>query len=201
MGYMTITVRAFVTSLLLLPLSSGAQAPLEGTTPAAPSQISIDRERFEFNKKLEYDKLSVERDKTQFSGLALFLPLLLGILTLAWQQRLAFRLKEAEAKLSFQLKAAEIVLGSSTPAAAQNRAHALEKLFPVYLPPGFSTSFDFSKLPGNKAERKTEILKMLAANEGQHDSIVAMWRALFPEEEEWLVKLVHVRRGENATTA
>jgi len=153
-----------------------------------PTQL--ERAKFEFNVQLERDKLSIERLKAWITGFSVLIPLALGVITLAWQSRSALILKRKDASDAFQLKAAELVLGSQTPAGARSRADALKKLFPEYLPSSFAGSFDFSKLPGIRAERKLELLRMLAEHAEQRDEIVQLWLLLFPEESEWLQRLI-----------
>jgi len=151
-------------------------------------EYALERSKFEFNSRLEQDKLEIEKLKAWLTGLSVLIPLVIGMTTLLWQSRSTLKLKKRDAIDSFQLKAAELVLGSATPAVARNRANALKNLFPDYIPANFGESFDFTKLPGIRAERKLELIKMFVQNPEQNERILNLWIALFPEEEEWLQK-------------
>ena len=136
----------------LTSLSALAQSP--ASTPPAPiSRSSVSLTTATQGTDLEQQKLDVERLKAWLTFGSILVPLITGMGAIYWQVRSATQLKETEAKSAFELKAAEIVLSSSSPAAAVGRAKVLADLFPHRLPPKFASSFDSTSFPALCATR------------------------------------------------
>jgi len=136
--------------------------------------------------QIEYEKLRMEKLKAWLTGLSIFIPALIAIISISWQMKNASKLKQSDTKTAFQLKAAEIVLNSASPAAARNRAEVLRQLFPEYLPSDFAKSFDSTILPGTRKQDKLEFLKLISQYPSLKKEIIKTWKKLFPWDDEWL---------------
>ena len=146
--------------------------------PAQPSLIGgdsaqgnvADRDRFEFEKYNEQRKANIEILKGAISGLALLVPLLIGVYSI-----------RAQSRLNFELKAAEIVMNARNVFGVRTRADVLRDLFPDKLPRDFSGSFDPKKYaqPGPSTESKLELLKLIVAHPEREKEIVQLWRRMY----------------------
>ena len=171
--------------MTLTSLTALGQQP--ASAPSAPSSNSPVSPTTSKGSDLEQQKLEIERMKAWLTVGSILVPLLTGIGAIYWQVRSSAQLKETEAKNAFELKAAEIVLSSSSPAAAVGRAKALASLFPHRLPPQFATSFNSTEFPGTiRHEIKIELFRAIAQNPEHKDDIVAAARQIFPKEESWI---------------
>lgn len=129
--------------------SMNAEYPLE----SEGQQLAIEREKLAIeNQKLdiEAEKLKVERFKAWSMGVSIFVPLLIAVLTIAYN----VKLQEERARVDFELKAAEIVMAASSPAAATNKAIVLTELFPDRLSMHFRETF--KKLYGDSNQPAEE---------------------------------------------
>ncbi len=112
--------------------------------------------------ELEEEKVSNEREKIRIervrswtgngsifgSVLVVAGTVCLGIWSQYNQGQLQHQLAERQAKAQFELKAAEIVMSTNDPGVTQNKAKALQALFPQYLSENFASSFvpdDFAR--------------------------------------------------------
>ena len=76
-------------------------SPKTAITLSRLDASKLESEKFEYQKALEEKKLGVEQLKAWLTGGSILIPLVLGILTLAWQSRTATKLKEREASGCF----------------------------------------------------------------------------------------------------
>jgi hypothetical protein len=155
-------------------------------------RVDLEEQRLQ----LEEDKASDARSDARSTRFAILVPIILGLVTLWFQARTAF-----------QLKAAEVILGSKSTKAGEERAKVLHKLFPLYIPNRFSERFteENFKLPGMAyQEKKLELFKALSGNYDKRREIfrayamlyadeksvvtdfIDKWRNLYPEDEKWV---------------
>lgn len=83
--------------------------------------------------KLELERLSIERRKTWATAISIFIPLIIGAITIFY----GIKSENQRAASSFEIKAIEIVMNASSPIAATNKAIVLSELFPDRLPKDF----------------------------------------------------------------
>lgn len=144
----------------------------------------LESEKFEYQKALEEKKLGVEQLKAWLTGGSILIPLVLGILTLAWQSRTTTKLKEREALDAFELKAAEIVLNNvNTPIAVKRKAKVLAELFPNKLPSNFAEAMDPSKyggVAGTSVENKLELFRAACSKVQSPAEVYEIWHQIFP---------------------
>ncbi|MBZ0303577.1 MAG: hypothetical protein K8J31_27810 [Anaerolineae bacterium] len=114
-------------------------------------KIEIERRRL----ALEEKRLAFEERKALRDRLAVLVPVLVALLTIAFnvyaqyqtsleQQRQAqidFAAQQRQAEIDFQLKVAEIVLDSTNPVTVINKARALHALMPNYFPTDFESNY------------------------------------------------------------
>ena len=177
------------TMLALSPFSIRAQSAAE-QPPGADTQIEM--QKFAFEKRIEMEKLHVERHKAWISGAAFMVPLMvaaitfaLGIRNQAEQSRLQRESQEKSAIAQFELKAAEIVLSEKNPTALKNKAAALKALFPHRLPKDFVSQFDPKDFEGSHRgegglEPKLRFFEIAAENPEKAKELAALWGELFP---------------------
>jgi hypothetical protein len=162
--------RCFVLAALILIACSGvpAQSPSDGA--GIPQGTVADRDRFEFEKYNEQRKAQIEIWKGIISGLALLVPLLIGVYSI-----------RAQSRMNFELKAAEIVMNARNVFGVRTRADVLRDLFPDKLPKEFSDSFDPKKYAqrGPSTESKLELLKLIVANPEREKDVVQLWRRMY----------------------
>ena len=161
-------------------------------------KAALEREKFKFQIQLEQEKLSVERLKGWLTGGSILIPLLLGIITLAWQTRTTAQLRERESRDAFDLKAAEIVLASDSTHATKNKSRALSLLFPERFPTTFGDAFEPKKMGGPRFEAKLEVFKAACEKVTTTEEVCGIWLKLFPGDE-WVRPLVSVA-NETGTT-
>lgn len=88
--------------------------------------------------QIEHKKLKIERIKAWGSVFSIPMSFLLTTLTIVY----GIWSHDARSRVDFEMKAAEIVIiGSSSPSEAANKAIALKKLFPNRLPANFADAF------------------------------------------------------------
>jgi hypothetical protein len=185
---------AVIFTALAWPALAQISSPPPATAPtplvtAEPLALTLEREKFEYQKQLETEKLAVERLKAWATGGSILLPLALGILTLAWQTRTANKLKDREAKDMFELKAAEILFEGDNTRATKNRAKALTVLFPERFPKDFGDAFEPSQFGGPRFEAKLEVFKAACTKVSTPEEVYRVWHALFPGDN-WIKPLV-----------
>ena len=165
----------------IVPSSAEVSSSVTISSKNGASQVA-DQSEFLLKK----EQLRLEMIKAWLTAGSILFPLVIAILTIYLQMRMARKQKELEAETAFKLKAAEIVLNSKSPAAARSRAKALSQLFPSYIPNDFAASFDSTILPGTRRDDKSELLKLLVAYPEQRSMIIRSWKSLFPWDEEWV---------------
>jgi hypothetical protein len=164
-------------------------APEKSAAPVASLTAVLDREKFEYQKQLENRRLEVERLKSWLTGGSILIPLLLGVITLAWQSRTAAKLKDRDAKDAFELKAAEIIFTGDNTRATKNKAKALTVLFPDRFPPNFGDAFEPTKFGGPRFEAKLEVFKAACTKVNSPDEVYQIWHQLFPGDN-WIKPLL-----------
>jgi hypothetical protein len=162
--------RCFVLAALILIACSGvpAQSPFN-SGDSAQGNVA-DRDRFEFEKYNEQRKAQIEIWKGVISGIALLVPLLIGVYSI-----------RAQSRMNFELKAAEIVMNARNVFGVRTRADVLRELFRDKLPRDFSDSFDPKKYAqrGPSTESKLELLKLIVAHPEREKEIVQLWRRMY----------------------
>jgi len=157
------------------------ESPSVDRTP----KLDVEREKL----ALEFKRLAVEKSKARWSAITIFIPLLIGAMTLvfnSWSQL-------QQAKSDFQLKAVEIVMAMETPTGTKNKAGALVELFPGRFGDEFRefvAEFD----PGlfgvrSDSDEKRDLLQLLVQHPDRKEEILWMWMTLFPEDD-WARDLV-----------
>lgn len=165
-------VRCIALAALLLLWSGAvvadAQSSLNDGSSVQP--IVTDRDRFEFDKYNEQRKAKIEIWKGIISGVALLVPLLIGVYSI-----------RAQSRMNFELKAAEIVMNARNVFGVRTRADVLRALFPRKLPRDFADSFDPKKhaFIGPSVESKMELLKLIIAHPEREQEIVHLWRRMY----------------------
>lgn len=164
----------------------------------AIARLKLDTEQAAFNRRLELEKLDVERMKAWITGGSLMVPLMVAAITFALgvrnqnqQARLQREAQEATERAQFELKAAEVVLDVKGPVAAKNKARALKALFPKRLPDDFVTSFNPSDFEGPKRESyeaKVAFFEVAASHAKDISSVATLWKQLFPGDK-WTERL------------
>jgi hypothetical protein len=171
----------------LVPTQAQSSSPqIQAETPATPSSqaLEIEKQKLAF----EREKIDLEKTKAWLMAGTIVIPLLVAILTVYFQLRTAFQIKESDARTAFELKAAEIVLSSGGPKKAKARATVLSQLFPNRLPENFAESFNPSIMPGSQHADKLEFLKLALERPDKRADLIALWKELFPWDNEWLPK-------------
>jgi hypothetical protein len=128
--------------------------------------------------RIEREKLAIEQYKARWTGISIFIPLLVIALTIIfnlWNQA-------QQARTDFALKAADIVLGAGTPSEAAAKAKALQNLFPERLPANFAESFRAKDYSGPSVATKKELLNLLIGHPDQKQEILRLWGLLFPAD-------------------
>lgn len=106
-------------------------------TSHTTEQTDISSEKLA-ERQIEYDKLKIERIKAWGSVFSIPMSFLIATLTIVY----GIWSHDARSRVDFEMKAAEIVImSSSSPSEAANKAIALKKLFPNRLPPNFAEAF------------------------------------------------------------
>lgn len=162
--------------------------PVMALSPSLDA-IKLEREKFEYQKELERQKLEVERLKAWATGGSIFIPLFLGILTLAWQTRTSNSLKDREARDQFDLKAAEILFEGDNTRATKNRAKALTVLFPNRFPENFGDAFEPTQFGGPRYDAKLEVFKAACEKVSTPIDVYRIWHELFPGDK-WIKPLI-----------
>lgn len=142
--------------------------------------VSLEREKL----SIEREKLEVERIKAKWNAIAVVVPLLAAILTVAF----GLWTHNQQAESQFEIKVAEIVMQSGSPMEALGRAQAFMAMFPDRLPKDFAKPFDpqeFTNQETGVPESKKEFLILLADKGLTKEEIVKIWKHLFPGDE-WM---------------
>ena len=180
---LTITAALFVT-MFAMPTFSDETAPVVVTSER------LEREKFEFQKKLELEKLKIERSTAWLTGGSILIPLLLGVVTILWQSRSAMKIKDRDARDAFELKVAEIVFASETARGIRARAVALADLFPNRLPATFADKFVPEKFDMPRYQAMVEVFRAAVSKAATPKEVYEMWNLLFPGDD-WLEPLLH----------
>ena len=137
------------------------------------SKLDIEQQKL----ALEYEKLKLERFKAIWTGISIFIPLLIAVGTIFFNAK-----NQAEqAQIDFQLKAAEIVMNSSGPSEAKGKAEAMVALFPDYIPADFAKSFvplDYGSSKISASQKA--LLDLIVEHPDQRNEIIDMWLAVAP---------------------
>jgi hypothetical protein len=135
---------------------------------------------------LEHEKLALERQRLRLEWFKVWtgIPLITAAITVA----LAVWTQYQKASDDFALKAAELVMNSSSPAGAANKAAALRNLFPERLPPSFAKSFDPGSVPyrfnlGDAPPTRAEVFAMLASQAKSKEELTVLLKELYPKAE------------------
>lgn len=153
-------------------------APVETSlADAEREKLAIEREKL----VVEREKLLVERYKARWSAIGVAVPLFAVAATVAlgiWSQY-------QKSRDDFALKAAEILLQGDSPDSTKNKAITLQSLFPQQLPSDFAKSFDPAQFGADTIPSQKELLQLMAAKPENAMQILALWRAMFPEDD-WI---------------
>lgn len=153
-------VLRFLALSVCASLANSPSAAQTGRTPPQHERMTPYQE----------ESLKIERVKAGGTIAAIFVPLILGVLTLRSQTKTAFR-----------LKAIEVVMQSPTPWVAEKRAQVMERAFPQLKE--FGRDFDFNDFPGLRLhDMKLELIRLLAAHPQERKFIFTQWEKLFPGE-------------------
>ena len=157
---------------------SGSALPVS-TNPKTELELKLE------NLALEREKLRLEWFKAWWTGFSILIPLLIAAATLYFNGRTQLE----QARIDFKLKAAEIVLNTSGPSEAKNKAEALVNLFPAELPANFADNFAPTDYGSPKiSTQQKELLNLIIAHPEQRNEIVEMWLAVAPFDT-WAEKL------------
>jgi hypothetical protein len=189
---MVLCVALIAPGMAIISTSRSEAQTVGASSTRSPESIELEKLKFEFEKGLEANKLAIEREKMWITGGSLLIPLLLGVITLAWQSWTTAKQKERDASDAFELKAAEIIFKSESPLAARNIARAIAFLYPNRLPKEFAKAFDPKQFTGGGAryEAKLEVFKAACAKVQTPDQVYNIWFKIFPGDE-WIKPLVH----------
>ncbi len=72
-----------------------------------------------------------------------------------------------------------------SPYSTKNKANAIQSLFPNKLPKDFAKSFDPEQFGSDSSVSRIELLKMMSAKPEHAMDILAMWKAMFPDDD-WI---------------
>lgn len=163
-------LRCFALMILVVIGWTVAEAQTSLNDSGSVQQTVSDRDRFEFDRYNEQRKAKIEIWKGVISGVALLVPLLIGVYSI-----------RAQSRMNFELKAAEIVMNARNVFGVRTRADVLRDLFPDKLPPDFADSFDPEKHTsrGPSPESKLELLKLIVAHPEREKDIVQLWRRMY----------------------
>jgi hypothetical protein len=185
----------------ILAFSSLAIAQPNPPVPTSPPAIQFEETRFafqkemaekqfSFQKELEERKVAGEKEKAKLTawlnGGSILIPLLLGVVTLAWQSRSAQKLKEKEAKDAFELKLVDVIFAGDTIRTTKNKIQILQSLFRDRIPENFARDL---KSGGPRYEAKVEVFKAACAKVAKPEDVYRIWSQLFPGNE-WIKPLL-----------
>jgi hypothetical protein len=190
------------------PLASTAKAPSTISDQLAVERLKHESAVFEFNRKLEIEKLEVERLKAWITGASYMVPLMVAALSFALsvrnqaeQSRLQRESQEKTTIAQFELKAAEIALAEKNATATMNRAKALKALFPRRLPDDFVATFnpdDYTVKSGEGSlDAKLKFFEIASKNPGHEKELAELWRSLFPGDS-WTSRVTTSTTSTNA---
>jgi len=140
----------------------------------------------------ELDKLDREAGLWWTTPLAIFVPLLFGVVTLAWQARNQRRSNQAE----LQLKIGDLVIESPAPHAAHQRWELLKGIYEDRLSKAFVRHFDqtnFEIFPGARQyEKRMALFKALSDKASSRDDVITAFGQVFREEtdRDWFKKML-----------
>ncbi len=156
------------------------------------ARLKLENEQALFNRRIEVEKLEVERMKAWITGASLMVPLMVAAITFALgvrnqnqQARLQREAQEANERAQFEIKAAELVMDANGPVGSKNKARALLQLFPNRLPADFVESFDPEDFTGPKVESyeaKKIFFEVASSHIKDIPSLVILWKQLFPTD-------------------
>jgi hypothetical protein len=170
-------------------LTMTPQNDAHAKTDLDQEKIKIEREKMEIERekiRLENEKLAIERSKTKWTVASIFIPLLIGALSIAYSAYSQVQ----QARYDFELKVAELVMSSENPTGSMNRARAIQALFPERLPDKFAASFDpkLYSVPKTSDSSKKELLKLIVEHPDQKQEIIELWSLLFPGDD-WILDI------------
>lgn len=143
------------------------------------AQIKLEREKIAFEK----EKLKAETQKTRWTNLSIFVPLLIAALTIFFNAQSQIQ----QAKSQFTLEALQIIMAEESPAEAYSKANFLAMLFEGNLPDNFVENS--GRVANYYEERHLE--SRIRENPTQKDAIIEAWLLIYPDDidEEWFNKL------------
>lgn len=158
------------------------QAPADGGAVRATAQaLELEREKLALERKkveLEEIKVELEKVKTRWTAIAVTVPLLAAILTVAF----GFWSNNEQSRHQFELKAAEIVMQSETPYEAQARARAFVEMFPGHFSANFAEAFRPEQYADLHDSEKLALLDLLR-DKLTKEEMRRAWIHLFPLDE------------------
>jgi len=160
-------------------------------------KIDLEYDRLKQEERIEQAKLEVERSKARWTALSIFIPLITIAVTLVFSHfadlnkaQADLALESRKAKADFLLKSAEIIMSKQIgdPAEAQMKAKVLSKIFPDELPHDLATRFNPSEYdyPVWSDSNAENIFLQMIAQQTNKREFIQIWRALFPNDKEWL---------------
>lgn len=124
------------------------------------------------------EMLRIEKVKAIGTIIAIVVPLLVGATTLVF----GLITLKSQSKTAFEIKAAELIMQSPTPWVAEKRVDVLSQIFPERLK-GLKQSFKPEEFPGIRLhEMKMELIRVLAEQPNQRESIKDDWKKEFPKD-------------------
>ena len=160
-------------------------------------KIDLEYDRLKQEERIEQAKLAVERSKARWTALSIFIPLIAIAVTLLFNHfselnkaRADLALETKKARADFLLKSAEIIMSKQIgdPSEAQMKARVLSEMFRNELPDDLATRFDPSKYDypvWSDSNAKNIFLQVIAQKTDKRE-FIQIWRALFPNDKEWL---------------
>jgi hypothetical protein len=150
------------------------------------NNLRLEREKLDFQKKLEKQKLEIEQQKLWAASLSVGVPLLIGVLTLLVQGWL----RRKDSRDAFELKAVEIIFSADNPVGTKNRAGALKGMFPERFNENFGNGFAPSQFAGPRYQAKLEVFKAACEKAETPEEVYKIWASIFPGDE-WIKPLVN----------
>jgi hypothetical protein len=181
--------------------TSGAQMPAADALKLQLDQRQLDKVNAELDKTgEEIKKLKREESLWWTTPTSIFVPLLLGVLTLWWQARNARDLQHRANLTELEFKIVDFVMASAAPYAAFRRWKLLKGIYGDRLSPSFVTNLDqtdFEHFPGPRLpEMRMALFNALAQKPESHDQVIAAFRQVFWEEDlrEWFKRTLQAER-------
>jgi hypothetical protein len=155
--------------------------------PQKTLNLDLEEKKLNFEREKLDRQIKLDREKELYKVAGAVITIL-GSVILAY---IAFSndldLQEQQALSDFKLKAAEIAMSAKTPIGTENKAKALQNLFPTELGPNFGRSFDPKDFGFvDDRGRREQLMDVLVKYNESRDEILDTWWKLFPEDRDWL---------------